>query len=1664
MKKILLLILFACMSHLGFGQSTFYTLDFESTGGYTVSPASAEFNDGAGDFFTRTDGSDLGPSYTVNNPQGGFFFSAMDLDGDGEDPVQSILISNIDISGKENLMMQILLAEDDANDSNEDWDDADFMLIEYQIDGGAFQNLLQVANDGSQFNSVPSIDTDFDGIGDGTELTEDFADFMANISGTGSLMNIRITFALNSGDEDISIDNIRISGDDSGTPTPVTVTLSVDNTTINEDGGLATITATLNKDTTVAITLDGFTIGGTATAIADYTSSSLPMTLTIPAGSTTTSITVTAVNDALNEGDETIIGTITATAPMIAIGTPNSVTITITDDDAPSTDLTIAQLRALYDGTNNVVFSDDTFITGVVISTPNNTNNQNIVLQDATAGIALRFNATHSISRGDSVRVNLNGGTITDFNDLVQVGGLEEATSVESRGTTDLPAYQTLTISEFVANYSNYESELVAFSNVAFVDADGTETMSGNQEIFIGSDTTIVRTGSGAPFASEIVPSGSGTVRGIAAIFGGTAQIFPQVFSEDVFGSTASTDLTIAQLRTFYDGTNNVTFSDDTFITGVVISTPNNTNNQNIVLQDATAGIALRFNATHSISRGDSVRVNLNGGTITDFNDLVQVGGLEEATSVESRGTTDLPAYQTLTISEFVANYSNYESELVAFSNVAFVDADGTETMSGNQEIFIGSDTTIVRTGSGAPFASEIVPSGSGTVRGIAAIFGGTAQIFPQVFSEDIFASTATTDLTIAQLRALYDGTNNVVFSDDTFITGVVISTPNNTNNQNIVLQDATAGIALRFNATHSISRGDSVRVNLNGGTITDFNDLVQVGGLEEATSVESRGTTDLPAYQTLTISEFVANYSNYESELVAFSNVAFVDADGTETMSGNQEIFIGSDTTIVRTGSGAPFASEIVPSGSGTVRGIAAIFGGTAQIFPQVFSEDVFASTTAPLISVSLSADNSSINENGGTATVTATLSTDTTVDVTVSLAYAGTATTTADYTGGASITITAGNTTGTTTISSVDDSDTEGNETAIVSIASTNPAIQTGTTNSVTITINDDDTPVSTATNISTVRALYTGTAVDVTTDLFIEAVVISIPDNTGSLRNITVQDETAGIVLRFNANSSLTRGDSIRVNLNGGEIATFGDVIQVNGIDETTAVETRGTGTLPAYQMITIAEYRTNYDQYESELVSFANVNFVNSDGTTVFGDNGGGGGDQPINIGLDTITVRTDNDASFAGELVPSGTGTVRGIATRFNASLQVLPQVFNEDVFPVFMPMVTLNIAEESISENGGTATVTATLSATTTADAIVRLSFAGTANSSDYTALADSIIITAGSTSGTTTIIALADGIEEPAETIIVSISSVKNGIEDGEQTDTVEIEASGATDNTPPAVAILGTPTSTTGSVASKITFEFSEDVTGFTLGDISLGNATATNFIVESASLYTADITPTATGTVTINVNANVANDLAGNGNTAATQTSFEVDASGPTATITTNAVNGTENPSIVYTVTFSEEIDTTSVNSTDFVIIGGGASVTKVNRISATVYEVTITVTTFGNPIALTLPADKVQDLAGNGNDFATSSNLVTDLADDLAKFGVNIFANESAIFLQFANVKSAESNISVYDLSGKVIFQATNNKIQNVEINSIQSGIYVVRMQNEAGILTRRVLVK
>ena len=183
--------------------------------------------------------------------------------------------------------------------------------------------------------------------------------------------------------------------------------------------------------------------------------------------------------------------------------------------------------------------------------------------------------------------------------------------------------------------------------------------------------------------------------------------------------------------------------------------------------------------------------------------------------------------------------------------------------------------------------------------------------------------------------------------------------------------------------------------------------------------------------------------------------------------------------------------------------------------------------------------------------------------------------------------------------------------------------------------------------------------------------------------------------------------------------------------------------------------------------------------------------------------------------------------------------------------------------------------------------------------------------------------------------------------------------------DNTAPSVTISDVPA--TSDAPFTATFTFPEAVTGFAVGDITLGNATASSFTVTSTTVYTALVTPTAAGAVTVDVPANAAQDAAGNGNTAATRASSTYAV--PAITIVAGTSPVTEGTPAVFTL--SRTGSTTAALTVNVTVSETGGDMV------AAANEGARTVTFLANSATATLSVATAPDSVDEANSVVTAT---------------------------------------------------------------------------------------
>jgi len=250
--------------------------------------------------------------------------------------------------------------------------------------------------------------------------------------------------------------------------------------------------------------------------------------------------------------------------------------------------------------------------------------------------------------------------------------------------------------------------------------------------------------------------------------------------------------------------------------------------------------------------------------------------------------------------------------------------------------------------------------------------------------------------------------------------------------------------------------------------------------------------------------------------------------------------------------------------------------------------------------------------------------------------------------------------------------------------------------------------------------------------------------------------------------------------------------------------------------------------------------------------------------------------------------------------------------------------------------------------------------------------------------------------------------------------------------DTTPPTVTVNIVDASLNdGDNNSLVTFEFSEDVNGFTAGDVSVIGGTLSNFSGSGSSYqatFTADDAVETTGSVS--VAAASYTDVAGNNGGAGTDT-VTIDTKNPTLAvdIVDTSLNDGDNSSLV-TFEFSEDVN--GFTAGDVSVIGGTLSdFTLVDGNSYTaIFTADDAVETTGS---VSVAAASYTDVAGNtggaGTDTVTIDTLNPTLAVDIVNASLNDGTNSSLVSFEFSEDVAGFDNSDV-SVSGGTLSNFTS----------------------------------
>lgn len=400
---------------------------------------------------------------------------------------------------------------------------------------------------------------------------------------------------------------------------------------------------------------------------------------------------------------------------------------------------TIGQLITAYNAAGTslpVLIDSNVVISGIIVADDESGNfYKEIIIQDSTGGIAFQldvtnFNTTYPIGR--RVFIKCNGLYFqVDGDDNAQIGfkdGTQIARVPQSLyerylikgmwGLNQAPKLKTLTTLgpadiNTLVQINDVEFDL-AFAGAPFADAINLVSVNADLNGCSGGNI-ILRTSGFAKFATQLTPTGKGNVVAVYQAFNGAGQLMIRTPQDLTMGNVRcdgttgpsgnETLMPIDSLRMSFPAS--TTGPLERKIRGTVISdlNTNHTNNRNVIIQDATGGILVRFATAHTYTRGQVIEVVVSGRVLSEYNSLLQVDQVPPLFAKSVGTATEVPF--VITLANLQADFEKYESSLVELHSVDF---SGSGTYNTLTMIDDGTSSMPLYTGTGYSYSGQPYP------------------------------------------------------------------------------------------------------------------------------------------------------------------------------------------------------------------------------------------------------------------------------------------------------------------------------------------------------------------------------------------------------------------------------------------------------------------------------------------------------------------------------------------------------------------------------------------------------------------------------------------------------------------------------------------------------------------------------------------------------------------------------------------------------------------------------------------------------------------------------------------------------------------------------------------------------------------------------------------
>ncbi len=153
-------------------------------------------------------------------------------------------------------------------------------------------------------------------------------------------------------------------------------------------------------------------------------------------------------------------------------------------------------------------------------------------------------------------------------------------------------------------------------------------------------------------------------------------------------------------------------------------------------IQDPSGAVNLRMALSADLTVGDSIRLAIDGATISYFNNMLQLDSVDGTKQIVKQASEKYIEPEVVTINDIKAG--GHQARLVKLENVQFLESELGETWADGINLFnvnrtlqdCENNTIIVRTSGYADFANALLPEGNGSFIGIVGQFGDVWQLY----------------------------------------------------------------------------------------------------------------------------------------------------------------------------------------------------------------------------------------------------------------------------------------------------------------------------------------------------------------------------------------------------------------------------------------------------------------------------------------------------------------------------------------------------------------------------------------------------------------------------------------------------------------------------------------------------------------------------------------------------------------------------------------------------------------------------------------------------------------------------------------------------------------------------------------------------------------------